>query len=288
MRLLIEVAKAGSFSGVARQRTIATSTVTLAVQQLENLVGARLITRSTRKLTFTHEGEALLEDARQIVSSWDAAIAGLREDGPLAGPIRVTATNDFGRNRIRPLLDAFQARHPDVHIGLLLSDDTVDLIGNNIDLALRSGPLRDSSLRARLLIRGHRHVCASPAYWDRAGRPQHPSELVDHNCIILARPGAPLSPWPFKEGGESFSVKVAGNRQTTDGEVIRAWALEGFGVVLKNHWDIRDDLQFGRLESVLDDYLIGPIDLYAVCPQGAPSRRLTALIDFIAQALQRP
>jgi DNA-binding transcriptional LysR family regulator len=286
--LLLDVAEAGSFSGVARQRSVATSTVALAVSQLEAEFGARLLTRSTRRLVFTHEGESLLGDARRIVSDWDAALNGLREDGPLAGPIRVTATNDFGRARLRPLLDAFQARHPAVHVTLLFSDGVADLIEGHIDLALRSGPLPDSSLRARLLIRGPRLVCASPDYWDRTGRPAHPNDLARHNCIILARPGAPLSPWPFREAGKPFSVKVAGDRQASDGDVLRAWAVEGRGVVIKNHWDIRGDLEAGRLETVLDDHVAGQVDLYAVHPGGPPSRRLSALVDFLADALREP
>jgi DNA-binding transcriptional LysR family regulator len=185
----------GSFSGVARRRAVATSTVTLAVNQLEQEFGATLIARSTRRLVFTHEGQSLLADARRIVSEWDAALSALREDGPLAGPIRVTATNDFGRVQLRPLLDAFQVRHPGIHMSLILSDSTVDLIDEHIDLALCNGPLADSNLHARLLVRGERVVCASPAYWAKAGKPEHPDELTTHNCLILARPGAPLASW---------------------------------------------------------------------------------------------
>lgn len=287
LRLLLDVADAGSFSAAARRRSIATSTVALAVSQLEGALGARLMIRSTRKLVFTHEGAMLLDDARRIISDWDTAVAGLREDGPLAGPIRVTATNDFGRTRLRPLLDLFQAQNPAVQVTLLLSDDAVDMIENRIDLAVRSGPLPDSTLRARLLIRGQRHVCAAPSYWDRAGRPSHPQDLTDHNCIILARPGAPLSPWPFRDAGKLFSVKVSGDRQTTAGDIIRAWAVEGRGVVIKNGWDIHDDLEEGRLETVLDDYLAGPVDLYAVHPNNSPSRRLSALLEFLTDALRK-
>lgn len=287
LRLLLDVADAGSFSGAARRRSIATSTVALAVSQLESAFGARLMIRSTRKLVFTHEGEMLLDDARRIISDWDTAVAGLREDGPLAGPIRVTTTNDFGRTQVRPLLDLFQAQHPGVQVTLLLSDDAVDMIENRIDLAIRSGPLPDSTLRARLLIRGQRHVCAAPSYWDRAGRPSHPRDLTNHNCIILARPGAPLSPWPFRDAGKLFSVKVSGDRQATDGDIIRAWAVEGRGVVIKNHWDIQEDLEQGRLEAVLDAYLAGPVDLYAVHPDSLPSRRLSALLEFLTDALRK-
>jgi DNA-binding transcriptional LysR family regulator len=290
LRLMLDVAEAGSFSSVARQRSMATSTVALAVTQLEEEFGARLIIRSTRKLTFTHEGETLVADARRIVADWDAALNGLRDDGPLSGPIKVTATNDFGRNHIRPLLDSFQVRHPGVHVSLLLSDSALDLIGNQIDLAVRSGPLPDSSLRARLLIRGPRLVCASPSYWERAGRPSHPSELVGHNCIILARPGDPLSPWPFHDGsGKRFTVKVKGDRQASDGDVLRQWAIDGRGVILKNDWDIRVDIEEGRLETALTAFTAElAIDLYAVAPPGVPSRRLAALMDFLGGALRKP
>lgn len=288
LRMLLDIAEAGSFSSVARQRAIATSTVALAVSQLEKELGARLLTRSTRQLVFTHEGETMLGDARRIVAEWDAALEGLREDGPLAGPLKVTATNDFGRRRVRPLLDAFQELHPKTHVTLLFSDTALDLIEAQIDLAIRSGPLPDSSLRARLLIRGPRLICASPGYWTRAGRPDHPRELAGHNCIILARPGAPLAPWPFREDGKVFSVKVRGDRQTSDGDVLREWAIEGRGVVAKNYWDILADVEAGRLETALDDYAVGTVDLFAVHPGGPPSRRLAALIDFMADALRQP
>ncbi|QEI06145.1 LysR family transcriptional regulator [Pigmentiphaga aceris] len=288
LRLLLDIADAGSFSRVARQRAMATSTVALAVSQLEDEFGARLMTRSTRKLVFTHEGETLLADARRIVAEWDAALNGFREDGPLAGPIRITATNDFGRTHLRPLLDAFQTRHPGIHITLLLGDNALDLIEHHIDLAIRSGPLPDSTLRARLLVKGHRLVCASPAYWDRAGRPKHPQDLMRHNCIILARPGAPLAPWPFREANKSFSVKVRGDRETSEGDLLRQWALEGHGVILKNQWDIRQDLDAGRLETVLDEFSAGQVDLFAVYTNGPTSRRLAALVDFLVSALDAP
>lgn len=287
LRLLLDVSETGSFSSVARQRAIATSTVALAVSQLEQEFGARLLTRSTRKLTFTHEGEALLGDARRIVAEWDAALSSLRDDGPLSGPIRVTATNDFGRNHLRPLLDAFQTRHPGIRISLKLSDNTVDLIDEHLDLAIRSGPLPDSNLRARLLIRGARLVCASPRYWERAGRPEHPRDLEGHNCMILARPGAPLSTWPFREAGKLFNVKATGDREASDGDILRQWALEGVGVILKNEWDIWEDTWAGRLETVLDEFVSGQVDLYAVQPDGPPSRRLAALVEFLAEELRK-
>ncbi|UHD45968.1 LysR family transcriptional regulator [Aureimonas altamirensis] len=287
LRLLIDVAEMGSFSGVSRQRMLATSTVALAITQLETEFGVRLMTRSTRRLVMTHEGNELLVEARRIVSEWDNARDSIADRHRLAGPIRISATNDFGRSWLRPLLDRFQEQHPHIHVTLLFSDLMVDMLQEHIDVALRSGPLPDSTLRARLLIRGNRLVCASPDYWRRAGRPKHPDELAAHNCMILARPGAPLAPWPFRQDGKIFNVRVAGDRATSDGDVVRSWALEGRGVALKNHWDIRDDLAAGRLETVLDDFAVGQVDLYVVQPAGPPNRRVNALVEFLSEAAAR-
>ncbi|MBN3857533.1 LysR family transcriptional regulator [Paraburkholderia sp. Ac-20340] len=286
LRMLIEVAEVGNFSAVARQRAIAPSSVTLAVKQLEEEFGATLITRSTRRLVFTHEGLQLLETARRIVAQWDAAVAGLNDEGPLSGPIRVTATNDFGRTQLRPLLDQFQALHPGIHMSLVLSDSTANLIDENIDLALRNGPLADSGLFARLLVRGERLVCASPAYWRERTKPVTPDDLGGHNCLILARPGAPLASWPFVVDGKPHNVKVSGDRQASDGGVLREWAVAGLGVIIKNRWDIRAELAVGTLETVLDNFVADHVDLYAVYPAESPGRRVTALIDFLAEALE--
>ncbi|MAZ35006.1 MAG: LysR family transcriptional regulator [Thalassospira sp.] len=285
LRLFLDVAEIGSFSGVARQRALATSTVSLAINQLEAEFNAVLIRRSTRRLVFTHEGEMLLVDARRIVSEWDAAMADLREDGPLSGPIRVTATNDFGRRHLRRHLDDFQRLYPDIHVGLVLSDNSIDLIDQRIDIALRYGPLVDSNLRARLILRGYRHVCASPRYWDRVGRPSHPYDLLKHNCLILDRPGAPLTAWPFLENGKQFSVKVAGDRSANDGGLIREWAIDGVGVVIKNGCDIQSELEEGVLETALDDYIASSVDLYLVQPAGVPSRRVVTLLEYLASVI---
>lgn len=288
LRLLLDVSEAGSFSSVARRRVIATSTVALAVSQLEQELGVSLMTRSTRKLVFTHEGEAMLADARRIVTEWDAAVRGLRENGPLSGPIRITATNDFGRVRLRPLLDTFQERHPGIHVTLHLSDNAVDLIEEHIDLAIRSGPLPDSTMRARLLIRGPRVICASPDYWSRAGVPQHPRELDDHNCMVLARPGAPLSTWSFRDAGKVLNIKVRGDRQASGGDVLREWSVAGLGVIAKNVWDIRSELVAGTLITTLDDYVPWQADLFALQAGAPPSRRVAALVDFLVDALSDP
>jgi DNA-binding transcriptional LysR family regulator len=193
----------------------------------------------------------------------------------------VTATNDFGRVQLRPLLDRFQALHPGIHMSLLLSDSTVNLIDEHIDLALRNGPLADSGLHARLLVRGERVVCASPDYWRQHGKPAQPGDLANHNCLILA----PLASWPFLVMGRQINVKVSGDRQASDGGVLREWAVAGLGVIIKNRWDIRTELAERTLETTLDDYVAEKVDLYAVYPAASPGRRVTALIQFLSEEL---
>ncbi|MCC2971101.1 LysR family transcriptional regulator [Massilia sp. IC2-476] len=285
LRFFVDVSEKGSFSAVARQRQVATSTVSLAVNQLEQVFGARLVTRSTRRLALTHEGEMLLVDAKRILTDWDTALQSIRQDDELTGPIGVTATNDFGRSQLRAILDAFQDKHPKVHISLFLSDNTVNLIDGQIDLALRYGPLEDSSLQARMLWRGKRIVCAAPSYWKRHGRPDHPNDLLQHNCMILARPGAPLSTWGFRERDRHFAVKVRGDRQASDGAVLREWATKGAGVIFKNQQDIQEELASGALEGVLGDFSAGPVDLYAVYSGHPQSRRVAALVQFLSDVL---
>jgi DNA-binding transcriptional LysR family regulator len=228
LRLFVSIAETGSLSAAARQESVATSTVTVALQQLEEQARVSLITRSTRRLSFTFEGRRFLADARKLLADWDASIAGV-QDGPLRGPIRITATQDFGRSEVAPLIDRFLEVHPAVQIALHLSDGVVDLVEQDIDVALRNGPLADSALKARLILRGRRVVCAAPSYWQAHSPPKHPDELSGHNCLVHPRPGSTFSAWSFTDDGKPLSVRVAGNRVANDGGVLRQWAIDGHG-----------------------------------------------------------
>ncbi|CDG85961.1 LysR family transcriptional regulator [Janthinobacterium agaricidamnosum] len=286
LHLLIDITDTGSFSAAARLRGKATSTVTLALQQLENEVGVRLVTRSTRRLALTHEGDLLLAGARRMLDAWEATLGEIAQDGVLQGPIRIAASNDFGRNSLLPLIDRFMLLHPGVKIGLVLSDSLENLLEQQLDIAVRSGPLQDSNLKARLLVRGRHLVCAAPSYWREHGKPRHPSELASHNCLVLTRHSAPLSAWPFVVDGKRTPVKVGGDRNASDGAVLRQWAIGGKGVMLKNEWDIRAELADGRLETALEDFVSSHIDLYAVYPKENPSRRAMAFIDYLSDNLR--
>lgn len=286
LRLYVSIAEHSSLSAAARALSLSPSTVTLGLQRLEERVGARLVTRTTRRLSLTEEGERFLGDCRRILADLDEAMDGLADRGPLQGEIRVTATNDLGRNRLAPLIDGFLKAHPGVRVALMLTDAVIDLVEDGYDLALRMGLLQPSRLTARLLMRGRRHICAAPAYWDRVGRPEHPRELARHNCMVLARPGAPQANWHFQENDREFSVRVGGDRTANDGGALRNWAIAGAGVVLKSSLDIEDDLAAGRLEPVLEEFALAAINLYAVYPPGRrPARRVSAFVDYLAAGL---
>ncbi|MFJ3481813.1 LysR family transcriptional regulator [Pseudomonas sp. NPDC090202] len=286
MRLFVHIAEEGSLSAAARALAVSASTVTLGLQQLEQRVGARLITRTTRRLSLTAEGERLLQDCRRLLQEMDALLDDVAGSGELTGPIRLTTTNDFGRRRIAPLVTGFMAEHPGVQVELFLTDTAMDLVEYGFDVGLRTGPLKDSRLRARLLISGRRTTSAAPAYWERMGRPQHPRELERHNCLVLSRPDAPMRNWKFSDNGAPLVVKISGDRSANDGEILRHWAVDGVGVLSKSDWDIADDVRAGRLETVLDDYAWGDMNLYAVYPDSRQgSRRVAALIEYLVKHL---
>ncbi|QBR41242.1 LysR family transcriptional regulator [Kerstersia gyiorum] len=284
-RLFVAIAENGSLAAAARAMAVAPSVVTQGLQRLEEMVGVLLITRTTRRLSLTTEGERFLADCRRILAEIQEAVDSLSDQGPLRGDIRVTATNDFGRNSLAPVIDEFIRSHPEVCIALFLSDSVVDLAEGGFDVALRMGALGKSRPDRRLLIRGTRQVCAAPDYWRRRGKPSHPSDLRDHNCMVLARPDAPQSIWYFQDGSKEFGVRVGGDRSANEGATLRNWAIAGAGVVLKSSIDIAADVAAGRLVPVLGEYELAErhlYNLYAVIASGRrQSKRVKAFVDYL-------
>lgn len=284
LRLFIDIIERGSLSAAAHARGLSPSTVTITLQALEELAGVTLITRTTRQLSLTNEGEVFLESCRDIVERFDTVLEDLRATGPLEGQIRITATNDFGRNHLLDLIESFKSEHPGVSIALHLSDDVVDLIEAGFDLGIRTGPLKDSLHQFELLVRGPRKICASPDYWDRMGRPTHPRELAEHNCLVLQYRETPSNKWRV---GDDV-VRVSGDRSSNDGEVLKEWASRGAGVVLKSWWDVRAELKSGVLEAVLEERMTDEINLYAVYPGGHRTpRRVEAFIRHLLARVSR-
>lgn len=286
IRLFIGIAERGSLSSVARIWGVAPSTVTLGLKQLEQRVNTQLVNRTTRSLALTAEGERFLQECRRVIADLDELMEGFSEDGPISGMIRLTATNDLGRQRIAPLIDRFMRDHPAVSVQLYLSDALVDLVDSGFDLGLRTGPLQNSELRARLLVRGRKCICAAPHYWRRHGKPRHPDELAKHNCLVFATPGETQTAWQFSENAQRFRVRVSGDRTSNDGQTLKEWAVAGAGIAMKSTFDIAADIEAGRLETALEPFTTEATNLYAVFPpRPKTARRITAFLDYLGEEL---
>ncbi|MGE6245917.1 substrate binding domain-containing protein [Psychrobacter proteolyticus] len=204
----------------------------------------------------------------------DNACAGLHDnDAELTGTIRLSASSDLGRNLILPWLDDFIDIHPKVTVQLHMSDSYVDLYGQQVDLALRYGAPKDSSLVALPIVLNNRPIlCASKEYLSKIdkgiGIPKMPEDLSQHNCLCLGHDEKYVSEWTFEKAGKTKRVAVDGNRRSKDGDVVRRWAVAGKGIALKSQLDIAGDLKAGRLVEVeLDGWQVANYPLYLICPE---------------------
>lgn len=288
LRLFLLIAEKGRLAVAGRELGLSPATVSERVAALERHYGVALLTRTTRAVSLTDEGRALVEGARRLLAEADELDARLRFGREsAAGPIRLSAPKDLGRRCIVPIVDAFLDTHPLVTIDLDLTDGYVDLVGQGLDLAIRHGTLADSSLRAKPLGTNRRVVCAAPRYLARAGTPKVPDDLAQHDCIVM-RFGQNLDrEWPFAIDGVRRTVMVRGRRVANDGGLVRRWCRDGQGLALKSIRDVDDDLATGALVEVLRDYSISSTGLQIVYPNATVQpRRVRLLINAIAAGFE--
>ena len=290
MELIARVVQAGSFSAAARGLSLTPSAVSKQIGRLEDRLGARLITRTTRQFALTEEGRAFHERAVRIlaeVAEAEQAVTDLR--GEARGTLRVNAPFAFGRQHIAPLLPRFLERHPALRIDLTFNDRFVDLVEEGVDLVIRIGELADSSLVARRLARNRRLVCGAPAYFERYGRPAEPGDLAGHNCLVYTY-RALRNDWNFVgPDGVERSVLVSGNLEANNAEALHAAVLQGTGLALLPLWLIGQDLEAGRLVEALPGYHAPDSAIYAVYPPGRHlSPKVRRFIDFLAERFSEP
>jgi len=291
LRLLIECAHGGSLTAASKVLQITPAAASAMLKKLEARLGARLIERSTRALQLTPAGERLLDYAQRALDLLDEGLAQVSEaTGQLSGRIRLSASNDLTRRLLLPLLDEFLDLHAGVELQLSVSDAVLDVVRDQVDVALRYGELADSGLVARQLTRTHRMAVASPDFIARHGRPASPAELVDFECITFKMRNRRELQWRFwpvdAPQAAPVVVRVKGRRSVDDGEITHRWALEGRGIVYKSELDIRASLASGALLCLFPDYLGDPFPLHAVMPsQRFMPQRVRALVDFLALRL---
>ncbi len=287
IRLFVEASTFGSLSAAGRRMGLSPAAASARLTKLETALATRLFERTTRQLRLTDEGNVYLQHCRQALSALDDGRAALQAGrATLPGKLRVSATSDFGRHALKGWLDDFEASHPGVTFGLVLSDNLSNLMQDDIDIAIRFGVLPDSAMMARRLAANRRVLCASPALLERHGVPTHPTELERFRCIVLGTAAGESVEWQFARGGEvaSHHVNVASAMDTNDGDIARAWAVDGRGIALKSLWDIGADLQAGRLVVLMPEWCAPESPVHAVFPRGRYMPvRLRLLLDFLVE-----
>lgn len=282
--LFLRVLDLGSITAAARSLGLSVAVASQRLKRLEDGLGVRLFQRTTRSLHPTPEGLVLAEQGRPLIEEFEALASSLRSTGAeVAGNLRVSMGATFGRMLVSPLLPEFMSRHPQVRVVAHLSDQTVDLVGEGFDLAIRIGALVDSSLVSRRIAANRRVLCASPDYLRRHGTPVLPADLAGHNCLLLFDSHRRRDHWHLHHGDSvDVVVRVSGRLESTLGELLRDAAVAGEGIAMFSYWHVADDLRAGRLQSVLPDWTIPDTGIHAVMPQRRfVPPRVRAFVDFL-------
>lgn len=283
LQTFIEVVNLGSLSAAARAEGVVPAVIGRRLDALEERLGARLLVRTTRRITLTQEGIAFFEDGQRILAELEEAEAAVASGSSrVRGHLRVTAPAGFGRRHVAPHLATFQRAHLDLRVTLDLSDRLVDLAGERVDCAIRISELADSSLVAVRLAENRRVVVAAPAYLAQHGIPKSLGDLARFECLSL---GASQSRgWTFRVDDQLVNHKVSGVLECNDGAVLHEWALKGYGLAWRSLWEVKDDLTDGRLVTVLDAFSSPDYPVYAVMPQRKfLPQRVRHFIDHLKQ-----
>jgi DNA-binding transcriptional LysR family regulator len=288
VQVFLRVVDSGSFSEAARQTRTTPSTVSKLIARIETRLGVRLIERSTRRLSLTEEGRLFYERGRGMVEAFDdferELTLGASSTG---GTVRVSTSVGIGVHGLEPLLPAFWKEYPNIVVDLSLSDEIVDLYLDRTDVALRVGPLADSTLVARRIGTVKRRIVGTPDYFDRNGVPQSLEDLGRHNCLgFNFRRAGPI--WPTGDGARVGDRQIAGTLLANNGETVRRMVLAGVGIARLGDIHLREDLAVGRLVEVMPDFGDGDVDeIHALYLGGRlVPHRIRLFLDFIVPRLQ--
>jgi DNA-binding transcriptional LysR family regulator len=285
----VRVVEAGGFTAAAKNLGMTPSAISKLVGRLEDRLGARLFRRTTRRLSLTQEGEAFYRHGARIANDIAEAERAVTELGRVArGTLRVNAAMNFGHHQIEPILAEFLDRYPEMRIDLTLSDSFVNLVEEEVDVAIRAGHLADSSLVARKLGEFGRVIVATPEYLRRRGTPLTPDDLTQHNCIVFGLQ-THLNNWPFHEPGgkpgETRSIAVNGNVVANNGETVVQLALHGVGIARLSEFAVGDAIRKGQLVSLLQNSHASdrmPISAVYLPPKGTQPK-VRAFVDFLVE-----
>ncbi len=284
----VSVVTRGSLTAAALAAGVAPAIMGRRLDALEERLGVKLLVRTTRKLTLTHEGSAFLEDCQRVLSDVANMEASVSAGGVKAsGHLRITAPAGFGRRHVAPLVPKFRTLHSDVTLSLNLSDRVIDIAGEGFDCAVRVGDMPDSSLVSVRLADNRRLCVATPAYLKAHGTPLHPGELSKFDCLTLSSDASQTRGWAFSMPNSSGDNDVTylrpnGPLDCSDGQVLHDWCLAGYGIAWRSIWEVEVEIASGKLAALLEDFAAPPNGIYAVFPQRKHmALRVRLWIDFL-------
>ena len=290
----VSVATRGSLTAAAKAEGVAPAIMGRRIDALEERLGVKLLVRTTRRITLTHEGSAFLEDCQRLLAEFANAEASVSAGGVKAsGHLRITAPAGFGRRHVAPLVPRFHALHRDVTVSLNLSDRVVDLAGEGFDCAVRVGDLPDSSLVSVRLADNRRICVATPQYLQQHGTPQQPTDLAKHACLTLSSDASQTRGWAFTvargDSTELLHLRPAGPLDCSDGQVLHDWCLAGYGIAWRSTWEVEAEIASGRLVAVLEEFAAPPNGIYVVFPQRKHlALRVRLWMDFLKHNYSQP
>ena len=294
MESFVSVATRGSLTAAAHAEGVAPAIMGRRLDALEERLGVKLLVRTTRRLTLTHEGSAFLEDCQRLLTDVANAEASVSAGGVKAsGHLRITAPAGFGRRHVAPLVPRFRELHADVTISLNLSDRVVDIAGEGYDCAVRVGDMPDSSLVSVRMADNRRLCVATPEYLKRHGRPETPQDLARFDCLVLSSDASQTRGWAFnmpKDGEpELIHYRPNGPMDCSDGQVLHNWCLAGYGIAWRSTWEVEEEIAEGRLVAVLEEFAAPPNGIYAVFPQRKHlPLRVRLWVDFLKHHYGQP
>lgn len=291
LETFVTVASRGGLSSAATAMGLAPAIVGRRLDALEEHLGVKLMIRTTRRLTLTHEGAAFLEDCQRLLADLSNAESSVSAGGVKAsGHLRITAPAGFGRRHVAPLIPKFQQAHPEVTVSLNLSDRIVDIAAEGYDCAVRVGDLPDSSLVSQRLADNRRLCVAAPAYLQRRGVPRWPADLMQHDCLTLTSDASQTRGWAFQMPAEKAQtpqvvyIKPSGPLNCSDGQVLHDWCKAGYGIAWRSTWEVEADIARGELVAVLEGFHAPPNGIYVLYAQRRHLPLRTRLwLDFLKQ-----
>ncbi|MFD3188747.1 LysR family transcriptional regulator [Sedimentitalea sp. HM32M-2] len=287
LRVFTRVVDLGSITSGGRDLRLTPAVASKRIKELEKHLGVRLFNRTTRSLSPTEVGRKFYDHACRVLGTIDEAEAMVANfSGQPRGVIRVAAPLGAGRRIIAPLIPRFVEKFPDTRVQMRLSDRTVDLLTDKLDLAFFVGVPRDSTLKLRKIDDCARVLCAAPDYLARHGVPDNPDDLLSdrHNCLLLRYPRSPEYFWVLRTGTGQRKLEVSGKFDADDGDVLTDWALDGRGIVNKPLFDVAAHLRDGRLVEVLPDTPPVPAIFGCLYPhRKLQDPKIRYFLDFVAQ-----